>query len=58
MIFLLLLLCGITMIGCGGWLMASTKDVKTLLDCYFAVLTGFFGLGFGMLLIIASLMTL
>lgn len=58
MIFLLLLLCGITMVGCGAWLMVSIKDAKTLLDCYFAVLTGFIGLGFGMLLIIASLMTL
>lgn len=58
MIFLLLLLCGITMIGCGIWLMASIKDAKIFLDCYFAVLTGFLSLGFGMLLIIASLMTL
>ena len=58
MIFLLLLLCGIAMVGCGIWLMASIKDAKALLDCYFAVLAGFFGLGFGMLLIIASLMTL
>ncbi|EOH45632.1 TPA: hypothetical protein IXN57_000421 [Enterococcus faecium] len=58
MIFLLLLLCGITMVGCGVWLMVSIKDAKTLLDCYFSVLTGFFGLEFGMLLIIASLMTL
>lgn len=58
MIFLLLLLCGITMVGCGVWLTVSIKDAKTLLDCYFAALAGFFGLGFGMLLIIASLMTL
>lgn len=58
MIFLLLLLCGITMVGCGVWLMVSIKDAETLLDCYFAVLAGFFGLGFGMLLIIASLMAL
>lgn len=58
MIFLLLLLCGITMVGCGVWLMLSINEAKTLLDCYFAVLAGFIGLGFGMLLIIASLMTL
>lgn len=58
MIFLLLLLCGITMVGCGVWLMVSIDEAKTLLDCYFSVLSGFIGLGFGMLLIIASLMTL
>ncbi|SAM62847.1 hypothetical protein DTPHA_1401850 [Enterococcus faecium] len=58
MIFLLLLLCGITMVGCGVWLMLSINEAKTLLDCYFSVLSGFIGLGFGMLLIIASLMTL
>ncbi|MDQ8368327.1 hypothetical protein Q3C81_08085 [Enterococcus faecium] len=58
MIFILLLLCGITMVGCGVWLMVSINEAKTLLDCYFAVLSGFIGLGFGMLLIIASLMTL
>ncbi len=58
MIFLLLLLCGITMVGCGVWLMLSINEAKTLLDCYFAVLAGFIGLGFGMLLIIASLMML
>lgn len=58
MIFLLILLCGITMVGCGVWLMLSINEAKTLLDCYFAVLSGFIGLGFGMLLIIASLMML
>lgn len=58
MIFLLLLLSGIAMLGCGIWLMLSINEAKTLLDCYFAVLAGFIGLGFGMLLIIASLMML
>ena len=58
MIFLLLLLSGIAMLGCGVWLMLSINEAKTLLDCYFSVLSGFFGLGFGMLLIIASLMML
>lgn len=58
MIFLLLLLSGIVMLGCGVWLMLSINEAKTLLDCYFLVLSGFIGLGFGMLLIIASLMTL
>jgi hypothetical protein len=46
------------MLGCGAWLMLSINETKTLLDCYFAVLAGFIGLGFGMLLIIASLMAL
>lgn len=58
MIFLLLILCGITMVGCGVWLMLSINEAKTLLDCYFSVLSGFIGLGFGTLLIIASLMML
>ncbi len=58
MIFLLLLLSGVVMLGCGVWLMLSINEAKNLLDCYFSVLSGFIGLGFGMLLIIASLMML
>lgn len=35
MIFLLLLLSGIAMLGCGVWLMLSINDAGTLLDCFF-----------------------
>lgn len=58
MITLLLLLCGVLMIVAGVWLFLSINEAKTVLDCYFAVMAGIIGLGFGLLLIIGALIAL
>ncbi|PQC93484.1 hypothetical protein CUN38_04910 [Enterococcus faecium] len=57
-ISLLLLLSGIAMLGTGVYLMLGIDEAKTLSECYFIVMAGFIGLGFGLLLIIASLLAL
>ncbi|MDV4829844.1 hypothetical protein NNG48_07015 [Enterococcus faecium] len=42
----------------GIWLFLSINEAKTALDCYFAVMAGIIGLGFGLLLIIGALIAL